>query len=190
MDDATRTYLGELHSIHHKRLQELEKKAALLGSSTPPEIIIEIETIQRKISDLDTRLNSTAKFTDGSQVDKQRAVQRNLPSYLPRLVFLLVGIFLGIGGFWLASWSGHTLSNSQVQPLTDFVIYDRLGEDQISEQIDVIVDNKSVGKIVVDAINPEAAIKVSVPQVRKYSRHYHDLFTERWPRTQTEPKVV
>lgn len=52
-----RQYLESLRQTHQRRLRELEKKAAVLGISTAPELLIEAEDIRANISHIDRQLS-------------------------------------------------------------------------------------------------------------------------------------
>ena len=49
MEDDERQHLDELSRTYRRRLRYLEQREALLGVSTPPEILIEAEDIRGKI---------------------------------------------------------------------------------------------------------------------------------------------
>jgi hypothetical protein len=51
----------------------------------------------------------------------------------------------------------------------DFTIMDRLGPNQISEQVVIVIDGRNVGTLTVDTYHPTAALKVTVPGSGRYS---------------------
>ena len=51
----------------------------------------------------------------------------------------------------------------------DFMVHDRLGENQVSEQVTILVDGRSVGTLTVDKYHPHAAVTISVPKSGRYS---------------------
>jgi hypothetical protein len=58
MDDETRRLL-EIREIDRRRLHALDRQHALLGVSTPPEILIEIETLRKKLGLFEAVLTSS-----------------------------------------------------------------------------------------------------------------------------------
>ena len=67
----------------------------------------------------------------------------------------------------------NTLSASVVQTnradSISFRIHDELGEGQVSEQVKVVIDGRTVGSITVSAIHPIAELLVTVPREDRYS---------------------
>lgn len=57
MERDERVYLEDLRTTHQRRLQALEKRRAQFGTSTPPEVEIEIEDIGAEIKKLNERLH-------------------------------------------------------------------------------------------------------------------------------------
>ena len=51
-------HLNELIRTHKERLRIREEQAALFGISCPPEILIEIEAIKKKIADTENQINA------------------------------------------------------------------------------------------------------------------------------------
>jgi hypothetical protein len=51
----------------------------------------------------------------------------------------------------------------------DFMIHNELGEDQVSEQVTILIDGKSVGALTVNRYHPNAVMRVTVPQAERYS---------------------
>lgn len=92
--------------------------------------------------------------------------------WFPRLVSAFIGMFFIVVGIGLETPS-VTSSDSSSPPTastaTEFIISDRLGEGQISEQVGILIDGKLVGTITVNEHFPESTIRVSVPQSGKYS---------------------
>jgi hypothetical protein len=56
MDNEEQQHLEGLRRIYQKRLWKLEQQAALQGASTPPEVQIELDELQKKMVDMTTRL--------------------------------------------------------------------------------------------------------------------------------------
>lgn len=56
-DTREKEYLVRLQELHQRRLQLLQEQEASKGANTPPETIIEIEDIQKKLSELTQRLS-------------------------------------------------------------------------------------------------------------------------------------
>lgn len=77
-----RQHLEELRKKHERRLQILELKETTFGISTPPEILIEIEDIRKKISAIDKELiaNGTYTLKTTDEVKASAAEVVNSPS--------------------------------------------------------------------------------------------------------------
>jgi hypothetical protein len=56
MDNEEHQHLEGLRRIYQKRLWKLEQQAAFQGTSTPPEVQIELDELQKKMVDMTTRL--------------------------------------------------------------------------------------------------------------------------------------
>jgi hypothetical protein len=56
MDNEEQQHLEGLRRIYQKRLWKLEQQAALQGTSTPPEVQIELDDLHKKMVDMTTRL--------------------------------------------------------------------------------------------------------------------------------------
>jgi hypothetical protein len=89
---------------------------------------------------------------------------------VPRFLAASVGalfIILGVG--MESKGSSPTPPVSSPSSAVDFMIHDALGEDQVSEQITILIDGKSVGTLTVNEYHPNARITVTVPQSGRYS---------------------
>ena len=73
MDDEQRRHLEDLLSTYQRRLRPLEKRAALQGHNTPPEILLEIEDIRSEIRRVKAELGS-----DDSESLSSKAIDANL----------------------------------------------------------------------------------------------------------------
>lgn len=61
----------------------------------------------------------------------------------------------------------HASDRQPLPPSTvSIVIYDRLHQSQISETVDIIIDGRSRGSIVVDQSRPEASMTITMPPGR------------------------
>lgn len=69
-------HIDELRQIHQNRLQILELQAARLGVSTPPEVLIEIEDIKKKIDSLYMELADTEKSTIHNSANNTFSIKR------------------------------------------------------------------------------------------------------------------
>jgi hypothetical protein len=91
-----------------------------------------------------------------------------------RTLALLVGVaFVGLG--------------IVVRPTTpvdpgasiDFTVTDQLGDSQISEQVEVEIDKRSVGALTVDTVHPTASLTVTIDQAgtHEYLLHSTAVFS-------------
>lgn len=91
---------------------------------------------------------------------------------IARILSTVVGIMLMLTGIGMAAQPSSTDSPptvSQDQPATAFTIFDRLGENQLSEQATILVDGKIVGNLTVNSDFPDAQTTVTVPQPGQHS---------------------
>ena len=93
-------------------------------------------------------------------------------SMIPRLLSALVGLtFIGVGiGFMRDDANpapSHGDSSGQAQ--VEFTIHDHLGDDQVSEQVTVIIDGKTVGNLTVNMQYPSSSLLVTVPRKGRHS---------------------
>jgi hypothetical protein len=89
---------------------------------------------------------------------------------VPRFLAASVGALFIILGVGMES-GGSTLTPPVPSPSSavDFMIYDALGEGQVSEQVTILIDGKSMGTLTVSQYHPSAAMTVTVPRPGKYS---------------------
>ncbi len=104
----------------------------------------------------------------------------------PRIASLLAGIVLVMTGIGLvatpededgqnpAATRGPT-RDSEAQPATavekpvTFSVVDQLGEGQVSEQVTLLINGRSVGQLTVNEDYPESQLSVTVPRAGDYS---------------------
>lgn len=92
--------------------------------------------------------------------------------WVARLISAFVGTFFIVVGIGMEPAPDLTPTSTPSTPsrnAVEFVIFDNLGEGQVSEQVGVVIDGKVVGTITVNEHFPESAIRVSVPSSGKYS---------------------
>ena len=70
---------------HHRRLQKLKEKEAILGLNTPPEILIEIEEIEAKIAELESELERVVKTTPSAVPTTSDKTVDESPLILPEI---------------------------------------------------------------------------------------------------------
>jgi hypothetical protein len=63
MDEEKRQHIAQLHATTERRLWALQQRAALLGINAPPEVTIEIEELERKLSDWKRQLDNSPRST-------------------------------------------------------------------------------------------------------------------------------
>lgn len=98
-----------------------------------------------------------------------------------RLAGWVAGILSTVIGGLLVAWLTQTSGSGAIdttypsqaahnRPETsiDFTITDQLGEDQITEQVSVVIDGRSVGTLTVDVVHPTASLTVTVPTAGLY----------------------
>jgi hypothetical protein len=56
MDKEQQQHLETLQRIYNKRVRILEQEEALMGPQTPPHVLIELDDLRKKISDIDAQL--------------------------------------------------------------------------------------------------------------------------------------
>lgn len=101
----------------------------------------------------------------------------NIPSIggLPRIACLVLGPLFMALTFMIEIPAPPTLqpliSPPQNPNMIHFRIEDQLGENQISEQVTIIIDDREVGNITVSSDYPTAALQVTVPQEGRFSYH-------------------
>src|SRR5215212_6575993 len=61
MNDEQREHLEELRHRYQQRLRVLEKRTAMLGINTPPEVEIEVQELRKQIADLEPHLGRSSK---------------------------------------------------------------------------------------------------------------------------------
>lgn len=90
-----------------------------------------------------------------------------------RICAILGGLFfiaLGIGIQASGSTPGSSNSSGSPSPV-NFMIYDDLGEGQVSEQVNVLIDGRFVGDLEVNQRNRRCRLPVFVPQEGLHSYH-------------------
>jgi len=115
----------ELIETHQRRLQILKEKKATLGISTPPEVQMEIEDIEKAIKDLREKQKSPDQ-SEGSRVGPSRKVPRD--SEKPArgspveilvakigLTGAIIAALLGLIGVVLAAYIGYLGIQTQVK---------------------------------------------------------------------------
>jgi hypothetical protein len=71
----------------------------------------------------------------------------------------------------------RTPAEASIASPVDFMIEDVLGEDQITEQVKVEVDNRVVGTLTVDVVHPTATVTVTVPKPGQHTYTLTSLST-------------
>ncbi len=106
----------------------------------------------------------------------------NIPKvgWFPRFFSIIVGAFfivLGVGLDTPPAVAPDTSTFSQInasnnsnqETVTEFIISDILGDEQISEQVSILIDGKFVGTLTVNQDFPESMIRVTVPRSGTYT---------------------
>jgi hypothetical protein len=92
---------------------------------------------------------------------------------VPRAACIVAGVvFMGLG-FGNGVQTGIANPSSPISENTpspvQFRIFDELGEGQVSEQVNVIIDDQEVGTITVSAAHPNSDLLVTVPYEGRHS---------------------
>ena len=91
---TSREHIERLIFAHKRRLDELEVKAATLGSQTPPEITTEIEDIRLDVVKLEASLGALEKVNElGNEFEEPYSVdRRNQSSYDQRIHIMIATV--------------------------------------------------------------------------------------------------
>lgn len=81
------------------------------------------------------------------------------------LIFITLGIRLGT----TETAVNHEPVRSAVKTPVKIRIYDRLGENRVSEQATVLIDGEIKGKLAADLTDPESMLLVTLPHRGRYS---------------------
>jgi Tfp pilus assembly protein PilF len=85
LDAQAREHLLELRRLHATRLYELERLAARQAALTPPEVLLELDEIRKRIAAIDVQLGPTVQLDDPAQLRERLAAHRqNLAQLLVR----------------------------------------------------------------------------------------------------------
>lgn len=95
----------------------------------------------------------------------------------PWHVWAIISVVVALIGAYATTHAGPPPTPTlTVQPTAnpgansiDFTIVDQLGPNQISEQVAVVIDGRSVGTLTVDTYHPTATLSVTVPDSGRYS---------------------
>jgi hypothetical protein len=71
MDDEQQRHLEDLLRAYQRRLRPLERRAALQGLNTPPDVLFEIEDIQAEIARIEAKLSTKTIATTTSRSDDE-----------------------------------------------------------------------------------------------------------------------
>jgi hypothetical protein len=115
MDSEQREHLEQLQRIYQQRLRVLEKQSAMFGSTTSPEVQIEIKEFQEKITHTEAQLTGSGKIIQ--QGDTNTVIVNT--SSNRQWIWVIVGsasVFLLVLMFFLGNRLANPLTNNAQQP--------------------------------------------------------------------------
>jgi predicted ATPase/Tfp pilus assembly protein PilF len=88
IDDEQRKHLGVIRRAYQQRSHKLEHQAAIQGTSTPPHVLIEIETLRQEIERIEAELkaNTLDEPIDTAATSPSSARPASLPAQLTPLI--------------------------------------------------------------------------------------------------------
>lgn len=146
MDQAEQRHLLDMRKIHVRRLQTLERQAALFGAQVDPNVPIQIDDLKAKIDEIDSQLPASLPVKGPSQNGNNRAGNAHtIADDVPLLRYLgpLLQVMFQLGDFF-ASLVGK--KEDQLQ-LTQSSVSDLPELDQALYKIahDIVLNMNLVG---------------------------------------------
>ena len=95
-------------------------------------------------------------------------------SFIGWIAGILSTVIGGLMLFWLTTGQQAQLTSTSISPpspavspieaaMVDFEITNQLGDGQVTEQVAVVIDGRSVGTLTVDVVHRTASLTVTVP---------------------------